>query len=508
MKPEMYDLKANAHIMGAPQLGKSKWVEGCCRDHADVENGFAVLDYHGTLDRNLRNYFAYIPPKNPIVLLDPSGCDYIRPFNPFALPTGADVSAHASRLTDTVATIWGEANTNETPQFEDMMKLVFTFGAITGEPLHHASQLLYYGKPDLRDKARSLINDPEMIETLDQLQAIRAADWERRVGSTRRRLGRLVSSKGVRLFTGLKAKNTTVEEWIAQKAIVLVNLKPSDNLSPKAARTFAALILAEFLHVARNNSDKERPYFLYLDECQNYLTSDAANILDQVLKSGLRVSLIHHHLEQDAFLENPGLKPSVETSAKIKVIFGGLPVNEAKRYAEELRFGTVNQRKEKERLYRLETSYEEEGYEIFNSSSGTSVGENDKRETSGTSKSSGTRFAPRQEKVTAQILEWSREERVSFLAAELMNLPNRHCWIKLPGQEAFEQEVEWTEEYLLNPEEILEYEKALHAESIPKNEAELSIEKEEHRFAKRAHDYEDRGTRRPKKRPASLHPQE
>jgi hypothetical protein len=47
--------------------------------------------------------------------------------------------------------------------------------------------------------------------------------------------------------------------------------------------------------------------------------------------------------------------------------------------------------------------------------------------------------------VTAQILEWNRDEKVSFIAERLMKLPERRCYLQLPGQEGFEYEVEWVD---------------------------------------------------------------
>jgi hypothetical protein len=328
-----------------------------------------------------------------------------------------------------------------------------------------------------------------------EFQYIRAyRDWKHEVQATLNRLDPLIGSKAIRLFTGLKGIPTTVEDWITQGAIVLVNLKPSRNLSEESGKAFGALILSEFLHSAITHSENERPYFLYLDECQNYLTTDAAAMLDQSLKSGLRITFINHHMAQDVFQKNPDLKYSLEQNAGAKVIFGGLPVEEAKRYTEELFMHEINKRKEKERFYRLESEMVAESFETSTSSE------------YGSSTTSGSRYAPFQQEITSGVLEWSREEKVSLLAEKLMRLPERHCYLQLPGREAFEHEVEQVDDYLLTPAEILEYEKAHHG--VPKHEAERSIEDEERRFLKRAEEYEYQGTRRPKKRPAALHPQE
>ena len=70
-----------------------------------------------------------------------------------------------------------------------------------------------------------------------------------------------------------------------------MNLKPSRNLSPESGKVFAALLLAGYLQAALDRAEKPKPHFMYLDECQNYLSIDAAKMLDQVPKSGLRLTL-------------------------------------------------------------------------------------------------------------------------------------------------------------------------------------------------------------------------
>jgi len=419
------------------------------RDHIDRGNGCCLIDWHGKSYRAMLDYLAYQRPDNPIVLLDPSGCEYIQLFNPFALPPGTDVSAHASRITDVILKAWGARDSNDLPTYKRITKMLISFCAVTDEPLHHGALLLQLPTKELdelREHAISQITDPHVKRQWHEFQHITAyRDWKHEVQATLNRLDPLIGSKTVRLFTGLKGVSTRIEDWISQKAIVLVNLKQSVNLSEESAKAFAALILSEFLHTAITHAETERPFYLYLDECQNYLTTDAGTLLDQALKSGLRITFINHHMAQDVFQKNPDLKYSVEMNAGAKVIFGGLPVEEAKRYAEQLCIGEVNTRKEKERLYRLETTYEEERYEISGHSSGVSAGEEDVRQTSGSSSTAGTRFAPRQEMVTAQILEWNRDEKVSFIAERLMKLPERRCYLQLPGQEGFEYEVEWVD---------------------------------------------------------------
>jgi hypothetical protein len=259
-------------------------------------------------------------------------------------------------------------------------------------------------------------------------------------------------------------------------------------LPDESGKVFASLLLSEFHHAAMTHADEKRPYFLYLDECQNYLTGDAQKILDQDLKTGLRTTLAFHHMGQ--FTNNPWLQQSIDTNAKIKVIFAGLPFNEAERLAEEFFLPKLNERWIKEILYRSITTHIEEPYET-----------NTKSE-HGDSTLTGTRYAPLMEKEETGKVEWSREEKLSKLTERLMSLEPRHCLVKLPDK-VFHYKVPTVKEYLLNPESVVAFEKALPTTAIPLNEAQRILKENEQRFLARSNNY-DAGKKRPKKKPGTL----
>lgn len=486
--------------MGTSQSGKSKFLEHSMREQVIAGNGFCLIDWHGTLYERMVEFLAYVQPDRPIVLLNPSNPEYIRPFNPFALPIGGEVTSHATRLADVLVKPWGSENTNELPTYERVVKMVLTYMAVSGEPLHHAAKLLEFPKKELREHAISQIEDDYQKQQWKQFQYVRSLkEWKDQVQSTQNRLGRFIGSKSVKLFTGLKGESLDIDKAIRERAIVLVNLKPSAMLPDESARVFASLILSEFLNTAINHTDEERPYFLFCDECQNYLTGDACKILDQAIKTGLRFTLAFHHLGQ--FFDKPHLLNSLDTNAKIKVTFAGLPVKAAKEAAEEMFIGELNERWIKEVRYRTVTKHSEEWYETETETEGSIP----TGSTHSFSTSSGTRFVPYYEQEEVGKDEWGREEKLSKLAARLLSLDRRECYVKLP-HDAFPYTVPWVEDYLINPDKVLRFVKALQSTAIPLHEAETILEREERKFLERGNEYDSTGGR-PKKRPARLHPQ-
>ena len=127
---------------------------------------------------------------------------------------------------------------------------------------------------------------------------------------------------------GLEQNNVNLLQVMDEGKILLVNLGSSDYLDREAARVFASLFLNEFFETAMRRAtrakagERPRPFTLYLDEFQEYITDDVAAMLDQVRKGGLHMVLAHQHLGH--FEDNTRLKESVFTNARIRAVFGGL----------------------------------------------------------------------------------------------------------------------------------------------------------------------------------------
>src|SRR2546423_11051937 len=100
---------------------------------------------------------------------------------------------------------------------------------------------------------------------------------------------------------GMTNGNLNLLEAMNQERIVLVNLGSSSFLDRESARVFASLLLNEFFETAMMRANdaphgtNPKPFVLYLDEFQEYITDDIAAMLDQVRKGCLHLVLAHQH---------------------------------------------------------------------------------------------------------------------------------------------------------------------------------------------------------------------
>jgi hypothetical protein len=381
------------HVIGGSGTGKSKFLEWLIRGDVREGHGFCLIDWHGTLYQDVIKYCAQLRVGRyndfrSLILLNPSQPDFITGFNPF-MNQGVDVATQvANRIAATIRP-WGITDTDAMPTFERVCRLLYTFAVEQQQTLPNAAMLLEFDKPELREYAIQTITDSFIKKQWQQLRQIKTfRDWKEFVLSTENRFTRFLASKTIKRFFGLKEQNINLREIMDRRQILLVNLGSSGYLDRESARVFASLMLNEFFETAmiRANEAKakgEQPetFVLYLDEFQEYITDDIAAMLDQVRKGGLHLALAHQHLGHLA--DNPKLRKSIFTNARIRAVFGGLDYEDASVLANEMFLPDLNTRQIKKAYYHTTHIYREETRSIRSHTTGHS-------DSSGESWSSGS----------------------------------------------------------------------------------------------------------------------
>jgi hypothetical protein len=392
----------HSHIIGGSGTGKSKFLEWMIQQDIGEGHGFCLIDWHGTLYQDVLNYCGQLDVGlgndfRKLILLNPSRPDFITGFNPF-MNQGVDVATQVANRIGATIRPWGISDTNEMPTFEKVLRLIYTFAVQQRETLPNTALLLDEEREELRDFAIEIISDPYIRSQWRKLDRMSTRDRDQTILSTENRLSRFLSSKTIKRFFGLKDQNLNLQEIMDDQRILLVNLGSSGFLDRESARVFASLMLNEFFETAmlRANEAKARgedpqTFTLYLDEFQEYITDDIAAMLDQVRKGGLHLVLAHQHLGHLA--DNPKLRKSIFTNARIRAVFGGLDYEDACVLANEMFLPDLNTRQIKKAYYHTIHLYREETRtaQSYTKTRGTATSENWSTGTStGSNSGSGT----------------------------------------------------------------------------------------------------------------------
>jgi hypothetical protein len=264
-------------------------------------------------------------------------------------------------------------------------------------------------------------------------------------------------------------------------------------------------------------------------------------LLNEVIKTGLRTTFVHHHSGQ---IKDRNIIESLTTNARAKVVFGGITYEDGIDLVNNYLIDQVNERMIKESRYQWVTKYKLEKYEdvtesehqgerrgesksrsrtrtegetdAYNDSwvetndrhnfdgiekrlgggmgissiyqTADSIGHSvhfDQSELRGRAVKRGTRYAPHQERELTGNEDYTREERVSKFAAQLMNQKPRNCVVLLPHKRPKARKVppiKYHKDYFPESENFLQYERELNRDALPSPQADLHLLQEERRF--------------------------
>lgn len=346
------DRKTHMHVIGSSDSGKSKFLEWMMRGDLRNGQGFALLDPHGILYQDVVNFAAHHVLNREIILLDLSQPDSVIGFNPFQRSGDGDVSVQVDNRITATMHAWNIPNTDFTPTLARTLRLIYTVMLEMNLGLPQVAHLIDFNAHQIHTHLVEQLQSPLIQKEWRELQALRVKDWRDEVLSAKNKLFKLLTSPTLGRFMGVQGRTLDLKEIMDQGKILLVNLAPSDHLSKENARVFGALLVNEFFECAlrrqrKANGDNPTPYYLYMDEFQNFVSLDIADMLDQVRKFGLFQVLAHQRFGQ----LDENITEAVLVNAKIKAVFGGLTTASAKLMAEELFIGQLDPKKIKVAIY-------------------------------------------------------------------------------------------------------------------------------------------------------------
>ncbi len=302
------------HIIGATGTGKSTLLQNMIIQDIEQGCGLAVVDPHGDL---IERIISSVPRKRlrDVVLFDPSDAENPLGINILSAKSEAEKNVAASDLIAVfrrMATTWG-----------DQMSVV----------LGNAIQAFLESERGgtLVDLRKFLIEEDFQKEFL---RSVRDKDvryfWEKQhhllrgatVGSILTRLDTFLRPKIVRNVVAPNV-DLRLDNVLNEQRILLVKL--AQGLIGEENSTLLGTLIVSKLHqtaMARQalKADERTPFFLYIDEFQNFITPSLAGVLSGTRKYGLGLVLAHQELRQ-IFNQDTGVANSVISNPGTRICF-------------------------------------------------------------------------------------------------------------------------------------------------------------------------------------------
>ncbi|MDO8575983.1 MAG: type IV secretion system DNA-binding domain-containing protein [bacterium] len=337
----------HVHIVGASGTGKSKLMESMIRQDILAGRGLCLIDPHGTLADAIVQFCAsrQLQGARRIHVIEPADAAWSVGFNPLRLDGVTEAAARVDAMVSACAQVWGGENATSTPLLKKCLRAVFYALAIREQTLLEAVELI--NSTDPRATRRLLTeNLPDYVfDSLWQdFNRLSRREFAEQFASTNNRLIEFLSSPIVRRIVGQREHALDLKQIMDNGEILIVNLAPRSSLSSDNARLLGTLLTSElFLLALARDADiaRRRPFYLYIDECYDYLTSDIERMLDQTRKFGLHLVLAHQRLGQLRD-RSEAIYNGVMGGGQTKIVFGGLEDDDAEVMARQIMRDSFN----------------------------------------------------------------------------------------------------------------------------------------------------------------------
>jgi hypothetical protein len=338
------------YVCGGTGVGKSKLLEHCIRQDIlnwkDSHCGLLLLDPEGLVYKNTMAWVAKHNLKRPIVPIELRRDDWVISYNLLRRRKLPDPAVVVGNFVNALAHVWGEAGTDHTPLFARWASVLLLTLYQNGCTVSDMMQLL--SREDVKRAMISRLSDDAALHSWQRAAGDRK-EFEREVGSTLNRFQRLLGPLVMKATFGQPDVSLDLLSAMNEGKIVLVDLSTEGGLiDDEHADTYATLLLADLWAAARERGNAEdqgiKPFYVYIDECQNFITPTIAKNLDRARKYGLHLTLANQFPTQ--FLnEGPSGKAmydSIMANAKTKVVFKLEHSDDAKAMAQWLFINTFD----------------------------------------------------------------------------------------------------------------------------------------------------------------------
>jgi hypothetical protein len=321
-------LRTHVHIIGATMTGKTYFMEALLRDLILRGFGACLIDPHGYLYQNIINFLGYFPEiAERVVLFNPAeNSRFYVGFNPLKRSSYfGDMTVQVRFLTEGIAKVW-EEDSKKTPLLRRNAGNML-YPLIQGDLTFLESQ--YFVDFLQEGPRKKIVAYTDRQRVLNEWAAFEKYSLPRKkdeLGSLQNRIPDFVETEAVKLTIGRTQNVLDFKDIFENQKILLCNLSQKQNrLAKDDSFLLGVLLISEMVNYTKSREEevgKQKPFFLFIDEFQRFLTPDIGETLDECRKFGLHLVMAHQHLAQ-LEKEDPVLYNSVKTNARTKVIFSG-----------------------------------------------------------------------------------------------------------------------------------------------------------------------------------------
>lgn len=286
----------HTYVIGQSGTGKSRALESWIMQDVRAGRGVGVIDPHGDLFHNLLARIAMLHEvADRVILFDPLDTKWLVGFNPLQKVAGLAPERLAIYLTDVVIKVW-KLKPEEAPRM--LWLLVNSILALIELELTLPDLPRWLLDAEFRERLLPRLAQKEVVHFFREEYPSSPAAMHQWATPILNKLGQLLFDPDMRqIFSS--PSSFDFRDLMHEGRILLVNV-PKGILGEGLSTLVAAFVVAHIQKaaLARASSQRRQPFYLYLDEFQNYTTDNIQDILSESRKYALSLTLAHQYLEQ------------------------------------------------------------------------------------------------------------------------------------------------------------------------------------------------------------------
>jgi hypothetical protein len=316
-----YDRSRHVYIIGQTGAGKSGTLELFALSDIFHGHGYAIIDPHGDF---AINNMRFIPGSRleDVVYFNPADTEYPLGFNPLEVTDPSMKTNISSEVIGVMKRMFGES---WGPRLEYILR--YTILALLDRP-----------DTTMLDITRMLTDKKFRKDTLTyctdtvvlQFWNIEFASWNEKfqaeaIAPVLNKVGAFTANPIIRNIIGQPKSTFNIREIMDEGKILIVNLSKGligeDNAAILGSFLVTKIQLAAMSRQDIPNIEDRKPFYLYVDEFQNFATDSFATILSEARKYGLNLTVANQYISQmsdtvrDAVFGNVGTMITFRVSA-------------------------------------------------------------------------------------------------------------------------------------------------------------------------------------------------
>jgi len=290
------------YVIGSSGSGKTKFLEFLIQQDIEAGKGFGLIDPHGDLTEDVKGFLAlhykFVDDEilNRVVVVDPTDPTHTVTFNLLEKLPGVTASDQAQELLSAFKKIWGEDSWG--PRMENRLRGSLVALAEAGLTLGDLPQFLT--SQEFRRPVLEKVTNPIVKADFEHFDSFSKSKQAEQIEPITNKANAFLSDDRIRLMLSSPQSSFNLRNIMDSSKILLVKL--DKGKLRESADLLGSLIMAKLQMAAFSRSEiaeSERvPFYLYIDEFQNFATDSFGVVLSEARKYGLSLVMAHQTLAQ------------------------------------------------------------------------------------------------------------------------------------------------------------------------------------------------------------------